>query len=82
MAALLAVPAAVVANDTWEDQPVTEAERAKVIAALEAAGCSDPREIERDDDGYEADDVRCADGVFDIDLDKEFKIIDRDREDR
>lgn len=81
LAAAIALPTAAVASDDWDDQPVTDAERASVMAALDAAGCTNPTSIERDDDGYEADNARCADGVFDIDLDREFNIIDRDRED-
>ena len=81
IAAAIALPTAALASEDWDDRPITDAERASVIAALEADGCVNPTKVERDDDGYEADNVTCADGVFDIDLDREFRIIDRDRED-
>ena len=79
--AALALPAAAIAQTEWEDRPVTQEERVQVLAALEQAGCTEPTKIERDDDGYEADNAKCAGGVFDIDLDRDFRIIDRDRED-
>lgn len=82
-ASLVALPVAALAQGgvEWEDQPMTAQETEQVTAALTAAGCTDPTSIERDDDGYEADNARCENGVFDIDLDREFRIIDRDRED-
>jgi hypothetical protein len=45
------------------DRPVTEAERAKLEAAVAAQGCSGGK-IEWDDDDreFEVDDVRCNDG--------------------
>ena len=79
--AAIALPAAAIAQTEWEDRPITPEERAQVIVALEQAGCTNPTKIERDDDGYEADNAKCATGVFDIDLDRDFRIIDRDRED-
>lgn len=80
---LVAVPAVALAQNTakWEDQPVTAKERTSVITALRAIGCTNPTRIERDDDGYEADNAKCRDGVYDIDLDRRFRVIDRDRED-
>lgn len=69
------------ADNEWEDRPVTAAERTRIVQAVRAAGCETPSRIERDDDGYEVEDVRCRDGVFDLDLDRRFRIIDRDRED-
>ena len=40
----------------------------------------DENEIEKADDGYELDDVFCADGQFDVRLDAEFNVIDRKAE--
>ncbi|MFC3096862.1 PepSY domain-containing protein [Alteraurantiacibacter palmitatis] len=80
LAAAIALPTAALAND-WDDQPITDAERASVMAALEAAGCTSPDSIERDDNGYDVDNARCGDGVYDIELDRDFTITERDRED-
>ena len=78
----LAIPTAAIASEDWDDQPITAQERAQVIDALRAVGCTvDPKKIERDDNGYEADDARCANGVFDIELDRQFRITEMDRED-
>ncbi|MDO8901266.1 MAG: hypothetical protein Q7V15_07925 [Phenylobacterium sp.] len=74
------------AGASFADAPPSAEERASVMAALAAVGCSDPREIEREEDdgvleGYEVEDAKCADGVYDFDLDVNFNITDRDRED-
>ncbi|HMO42680.1 MAG TPA: hypothetical protein PKB04_05035 [Phenylobacterium sp.] len=68
------------------DEPATPDERARILAVLAAEGCSDPRKIERETDdgrlkGYEVEDAKCADGVYDFDLDLNFAITDRDRDD-
>jgi Peptidase propeptide and YPEB domain len=45
------------------DRPVTEAERAKLEAAVAAQGCSGGKmEWDDDDREFEVDDVRCNDG--------------------
>jgi len=45
------------------DRPVTEVERAKLVPALAAQGCSGGKmEWDEDDREYEVDDVRCSDG--------------------
>ncbi|MFC3101898.1 PepSY domain-containing protein [Altererythrobacter lauratis] len=84
IAAAIALPAAAItpalAND-WDDQPITAEERARVMAAIAAAGCTNPDSIERDDNGYDVDNAKCEGGVYDIDLDKAFNITERDRED-
>lgn len=73
----IAVPA--VAQD--RDDRVSPRERAAVLKSLRSAGCSNPTEIERDDGGYEVDNARCKNGVFDMKLARNFRIISRDRED-
>ena len=52
---------ALTATTTLADRPVTEEERAKLIVALKAEGCSGG-EMEFDDGKFEVDDARCADG--------------------
>lgn len=73
------------ATASFADAPPTAQERARVLAALAEVGCSDPREIEREEDdgvieGYEVEDAKCADGVYDFELDANFNITDRDRD--
>ncbi|MDP1642676.1 MAG: hypothetical protein Q8L59_10875 [Phenylobacterium sp.] len=73
------------ATASFADAPPSDEERARVMAALAAVGCSDPREIEREEDdgvieGYEVEDAKCADGVYDFELDVNFNITDRDRD--
>ena len=60
---------------------VSDEEVAKIMAALAEIQCEmDEDEIEREDDGYELDDVFCADGQFDMSLDADFNVIDRKAE--
>jgi hypothetical protein len=65
------------------DRPVTPEERASIAAVLEAEGCSGGEyEYEDDDDeAYEVDDARCADGTYDFELSRDFRILERDRDD-
>jgi hypothetical protein len=39
-----------------------------------------PSDIEADDGGYELDDVMCADGQYDIDLDSEMDVTNKRKE--
>lgn len=58
-AALLAA----IAGPAAADRPVTEAERAKLVAAVAAEGCSGGKmEWDDDDREFEVDDARCGDG--------------------
>ena len=73
------------ATASLADAPPSAQERAQVMAALSAVGCSDPREIEREEDdgvieGYEVEDAKCADGIYDFELDTKFNITDRDKD--
>jgi hypothetical protein len=64
-----------------DDRPPTDAERAKLTAAMQAAGCSGGS-MEVDDDTYEVDDARCADGRdYDLKFDKSFNLIKKDADD-
>ena len=74
MAALTATPA-------FADRPVTSEERAKLVALLEAEGCTGG-EMEFDDDKYEVDDARCADGrEWDFEFDRDFRLISKEEDD-
>lgn len=64
-----------------DDDTPTRAQRASVMKAIKAVGCSNPTSIERDDGGYEVDNARCKDGVYDLKLSSGFKVISRDRDD-
>ncbi len=73
---LVSVPCLPVMAD--EVTPEAQAAIAKVLAEI---GCT----VEADDvdataDGYEADDVECKDGEFEVTFDKDFKIIAKEKD--
>jgi peptidase YpeB-like protein len=54
---------ALVAFPAKADRPVTEAQRAKLEAAVAAQGCTGGKmEWDEDDHEFEVEDVRCSDG--------------------
>ena len=60
---------------------VTQEERAKLVAAVAASGCSGGK-MEFDDGKYEVDDAICADKKkYDLKFDPAFKLISKERED-
>jgi hypothetical protein len=65
-----------------DDRPVTDEERGKLDAAMQAEGCSGGW-LEYDDDGYyEVDDAKCSDGrEYDLRFDNSFKLIEKDADD-
>jgi hypothetical protein len=66
--------AALASTAAWADRPVTVAERAKLVAALQTEGCTGG-EMEFDDGMFEVDDARCADGKeYDFEFDTSFKM--------
>lgn len=55
---------------------VSDAEVEKIMEALAEIKCEmDPDEIEKEDDGYELDDVFCEDGQYDIEMNLNFEVI-------
>jgi len=83
MRQLLAVFAvmAIIAPPAYADRDVTAEERAKLVEALAAEGCSGG-EMEFDDGKFEVDDAHCADGKeYDIDFDRAFKLIKKELDD-
>ena len=65
------------------DTPVTPAEAEKIKAALEGWNCSGgkmEKETEGTDVQYEVEDAKCRDGVYEIKLDKDFKVIEISRD--
>jgi len=78
-AALLTLPAFSAMADDRE--PTTE-ERTRIEAALRDGGYTSWEEIELDDGRWEVDDARHTDGhEYDLKLDMEYQIVDRDRDD-
>ena len=54
---------------------VTEDERAKLVSAVSAQGCSGGK-MEFDDGKYEVDDARCNDGkTYDLDFNQSFELL-------
>lgn len=73
--ALMVLPAAAMAQEVPADV-VT-----KIQAMLTEMQCEvDAENIEADDAGYELDDVFCADGQYDMDLDKDLKVVAKNKE--
>lgn len=69
------------AGSALADRPVTDQERAQLVAALQAQGCSGGK-MEFDDGKFEVDDARCADGKkYDLDFDASFKLMKKDLDD-
>ena len=58
------------------DRQVTEEERAKLVAAAQAEGCSGGKlEMDEDDQQFEIDDAVCADGKkYDLKFDMQMKL--------
>jgi hypothetical protein len=58
------------------DRQVTEEERAKLVAAVQAEGCSGGKfEMDEDDQQFEVDDAVCADGKkYDLKFDMQMKL--------
>jgi hypothetical protein len=60
---------------------VTDDERAKLVAAVTAQGCSGG-EMEFDDGHYEIDDAKCNDGrEYELKFDSAFKLISKKLDD-
>jgi hypothetical protein len=73
---------AMVAGTSAYAGALTEQQVEGVQTAIKAAGCTvDDSDIEAQGDGYKADDVECKDGQYDMVLDKDFKIVNKEKED-
>lgn len=66
----------------FADEKLSAEETAKLNEALTALGCSGGEaEKEAEASGvYEVDDAKCKDGQFDLKFDKDFKLLDMDRD--
>ena len=61
---------------------LTEQQVEGVQKAIKAEGCTvEDSDIMAKGDGYKADDVECKDGQYDMMLDKDFKITNKEKED-
>lgn len=69
----LSIPAALAGDD------VSKEAETKVMSALKAAGCSGG-EIEKKKYGYKVEEAVCGEDEYDIKLDANFKITDKDKE--
>jgi hypothetical protein len=59
-----------------DDDKVSDADMAKLTAALADLGCKDPEGVKHEQEGiYEIDDAKCKMGTMDIKLDKDFTVI-------
>jgi hypothetical protein len=67
---------AVSALPALADRPVTEDERARLSAAVQAEGCSGGKfELDEDDQQFEVDDAVCADGKkYDLKFDRQMRL--------
>jgi hypothetical protein len=55
--------------------------QAAIEKALAEIGCKvEADDIDATDDGYEADDVKCKDGEFEVTFDKDFKIMSKEKD--
>lgn len=65
----------------WADGEVSDEVKANVVAMLAEMSCEmDTDDIEVEDDGYELDDVYCADGQYDITVDAELNVTGKRKE--
>jgi hypothetical protein len=60
--------------------PVSGDAKASVTKALAEIGCTS-EDIDSKDNLYFADDATCKDGKYDITLDQDFKIVEKEKED-
>jgi hypothetical protein len=75
--ALLAFAASAAAAD----RPITDDERVRLVAALQAQGCSGG-EFEFDDATSEVGDARWADGqTYDLRFDASMRLVEKERDD-
>jgi hypothetical protein len=69
------------ATSAWAGRSVTDDERAKLLQAVAAAGCSGGK-MEFDDGKYEVEDAECSDGqTYELKFDAGFQLIKKELED-
>jgi hypothetical protein len=75
----LMISIGILALSVWPalaDRQVTQDERSKLVAAVQAEGCSGGKfEFDEDDQEFEVDDAVCADGQkYDLKFDAQMKL--------
>ncbi len=77
----LAAAAALLLPAVASAEAVDKATADKVLAVLKGMGCEvDPSDIEAEADGYELDDVFCADGQYDMEMNAALEVTSRRKE--
>ncbi|SIO30493.1 Peptidase propeptide and YPEB domain-containing protein [Rhodovulum sp. ES.010] len=77
IAALALAPGLAAAQEGEVSQETVD----RIMAMLAEMQCEmDPGDIEAEGGGYELDDVFCADGQYDIDLDENLEVTSRRKE--
>jgi hypothetical protein len=75
-AALALLPLAAAAQEGPTDEQM-----ARIDEVLKARSCEvDPANVEVGDDGFDLDDVMCASGQYDIELDASFAVTEERKE--
>ncbi|RVU38214.1 PepSY domain-containing protein [Hwanghaeella grinnelliae] len=68
----------VAGSPVWASDDLTEEEIERINAVLGEMQCEmDDDDIEKEDDGFDLDDVLCAEGQFDIKLDTDFAVVEK-----
>ena len=74
-AVLIMLGLILITGTAMADRPVTQEESEQLLAALKEQGCSGGK-MEVDDDTFEVERARCADGkMYDLDFDSSFRLI-------
>ena len=69
------------AGTVYAKSALTEQQIEGVQTAIKALGCTvEADDVDATDDGYEADDVKCKDGEFEVTFDKDFKIKSKEKD--
>ena len=76
---ILAAATLALATPAFAEEAASQEEIDKINAMLAEMQCEmDDDDIEKEADGFELDDVICADGgQFDIELDAEFNVVEK-----
>ncbi len=78
---LLAAAMAFGAGNVALADDASDEEIARITAALAEIQCEmDPDEIDKEDGSYALDDVFCADGQFDVKMDADFNVTEKNAE--
>lgn len=70
------------ATPALADRTVTDGERARLVPAISALGCSGGKmEWDESDRHFEIDDAVCADGKYDLKFSADYQLIKKERDD-